>query len=247
MLRRDPPDVIFMRVPMTVIAHVRLCDPCLSLTLIVALLRLEVALFQLCHHPGGELITLHPLRPVVRSTRLDPFPSCSPATRPTSLCVVSPDVRSSLVSPWKNQVKIFGECAHEHNAKCGPRQRRVDNARKKVRGVEKQVPNAVWKVSPTKFPPTMRVGSVSAQVDASPQRQQPPMAMHAAGELASASSASDKWRATPPTQKHVDLKRRRGELGKALNSTWPPDQRESGCVVQHGSPACRQHSWIMSN
>ena len=45
-----------------------------TLALIIILLRLIVALLQFRKHPKVEHISLHQLRPVVRSTRLDRFP-----------------------------------------------------------------------------------------------------------------------------------------------------------------------------
>ena len=45
-----------------------------ALALVVLLSRLVVALLQLRHHPGIELLTPHQLRPVVRQLRLDRSP-----------------------------------------------------------------------------------------------------------------------------------------------------------------------------
>ena len=81
----------------------------------------------------------------------------------------------------------------QKNARGGERQGGVDTAKEEVKRVEEEMPKGIRKPPPTKFPLTMRVGDVSVQVKAPPQRKQPPLAE---GVWESASSGFDAWRLT---------------------------------------------------
>ena len=88
------------------------------------------------------------------------------------------------------------------------------------------MPRGIQKALPTKFPPTMRAGSVSVKVKVPPRRKQPPLVKHAAGVWEAASTGT-RGEHLPPTRMFI----RNEDVASMLRLGIPPGPLAKGKAV----------------